>query len=111
MDQRRRPPRAIESELLLTATLCLLAAGAVMVFSASSARTLLSGQGSGLEFLVRYGVFAGLGIVAMLFVARMPLVGGEELGELLARDPAREGPGTRVVGVEEELHRLHRRLP
>ena len=37
----------IEHNLLLTATLCLLAFGAVMVYSASSARALLQGQGEG----------------------------------------------------------------
>ena len=38
MAKRRRSGRPIEYDLLLTATLCLLAGGAVMVFSASSAR-------------------------------------------------------------------------
>ena len=37
--------RPLEYNILLTATLCLLAFGAVMVYSASSARTLLQGQG------------------------------------------------------------------
>ena len=35
----------LEHRLLLTATFCLLAGGAVMVYSASSARTLLAGPG------------------------------------------------------------------
>ena len=35
----------LEHRLLLTATFCLLAGGAVMVYSASSARTLLEGHG------------------------------------------------------------------
>ena len=39
--RRSRPPPPLEYSLLLTATLCLLAFGAVMVFSASSARSLL----------------------------------------------------------------------
>src|SRR4051794_37147124 len=43
----RRAPKPVEYNILLTATLCLLAAGAVMVYSASSARTLLEGQGDG----------------------------------------------------------------
>ncbi|MEI2700959.1 MAG: putative lipid II flippase FtsW [Baekduia sp.] len=73
MEQRRRPKRTIEYDLLLTATLCLLAAGAVMVFSASSARSLLSGQGSGFEYLIRYGVFAAIGLGVMFAVARYPL--------------------------------------
>ena len=40
--------------MLLTATLCLLAFGAVMVYSASSARDLLQGHGDGTGYLVRY---------------------------------------------------------
>ena len=51
--------------MLLTATLCLLAGGAVMVYSASSARTLLSGQGDGTGYLIKYLVYGGLGLVAM----------------------------------------------
>ena len=42
-----RPQQPLEHRLLLTATFCLLAGGAVMVYSASSARTLLQGQGDG----------------------------------------------------------------
>ena len=40
--------------MLLTAALILLAFGAVMVYSASSARNLLQGHGDGTQFLVRY---------------------------------------------------------
>ncbi len=73
MAKRRRSGRPIEYDLLLTATLCLLAGGAVMVFSASSARALLSGQGMGTGLLIRYVAFAAIGVVAMLVVARIPL--------------------------------------
>ena len=45
---RAAPP--LEYSLLLTATLCLLAFGAVMVFSASSARSLLSSGGNGFYY-------------------------------------------------------------
>ena len=48
----KRKPKPVEYNILLTATLCLLAAGAVMVYSASSARTLLEGQGDGTMYLV-----------------------------------------------------------
>ena len=44
----------LEHRLLLTATFCLLAGGAVMVYSASSARTLLEGEGDGTAYLVKY---------------------------------------------------------
>ena len=56
--------------LLLTATLCLLAFGAVMVYSASSATTLLRGHGYGSGYLVKFLVYGGLGLVAMRVLAR-----------------------------------------
>jgi cell division protein FtsW len=70
---RRRHPHSIEHNILVTATLCLLAAGAVMVFSASSARSLLSGQGDGTSFLIRYVAYGGIGVVLMQLVARRGL--------------------------------------
>src|SRR3954470_22386353 len=70
---RRRHPHSIEHNILLTATLCLLAAGAVMVFSASSARSLLSGQGDGTSYLVKYVMYGGVGFVLMQVVARRGL--------------------------------------
>ncbi|MGZ5310967.1 MAG: putative lipid II flippase FtsW [Solirubrobacterales bacterium] len=63
---RRRTPPPIEYSLLLTATLCLLAIGAVMVFSASSAASLLSeGGGGGFYYLKRTLLFAAIGLLAM----------------------------------------------
>ena len=74
MASRRRrppkPPKPVEYNILLTATLCLLAAGAVMVFSASSARTLLEGSGDGTAYLVKYVGYGALGLVVMHLVAR-----------------------------------------
>ena len=52
--QSRQKQQPLEHRLLLTATFCLLAGGAVMVYSASSARTLLQGQGDGTAYLVKY---------------------------------------------------------
>jgi cell division protein FtsW len=74
---RAKAPRAVplEYNLLLTATLCLLAFGAVMVYSASSARALLQGQGDGTGFLVRYLTYGGLGLIGMHVVARRGLDG------------------------------------
>ncbi len=65
--QRRRTAPPIEYSLLLTATLCLLALGAVMVFSASSATSLLAekGGGDGAEYLKRTLLFAAIGLLAM----------------------------------------------
>jgi cell division protein FtsW len=73
---RARPAKAklpLEYNLLLTATLCLLALGAVMVYSASSARTLLQGQGDGTTYLVRYVVYGAIGFVALHVIARRGL--------------------------------------
>jgi cell division protein FtsW len=55
--------------LLLTATLCLLAFGAVMVFSASSARSLLNHGGSGFYYLERTLIFGAIGLVVMRLAA------------------------------------------
>src|SRR5690606_6636863 len=63
---RRRHPHPVEYNILLTATMCLLAAGAVMVFSASAARPLLSGQGPGTEYLIRYVASGAVGLGVML---------------------------------------------
>ncbi len=60
---KQAPP--VEYSLLLTATLCLLAFGAVMVFSASSARSLLNHGGSGFYYLERTLVFGAIGLVVM----------------------------------------------
>jgi cell division protein FtsW len=71
----RRAPKPVEYNILLTATLCLLAAGAVMVYSASSARTLLEGQGDGTAYLVKYIAYGAIGLVLLQVLAR----GGLEL--------------------------------
>ena len=57
---RPKVAQPLEYNILLTATLCLLAFGAVMVYSASSARTLLQGQGDGTAFLVKYVTYGVL---------------------------------------------------
>ena len=56
--------------MLLTATMCLLAFGAVMVYSASSATTLLTGGGYGDGYLVKFLVYGAVGLVAMRVLAR-----------------------------------------
>jgi cell division protein FtsW len=67
---RAKKPQPLEHRLLLTATFCLLAGGAVMVYSASSARTLLQGQGDGTAYLVKYVAYGGIGLVAMHVLSR-----------------------------------------
>ncbi|MFL5908351.1 MAG: putative lipid II flippase FtsW [Solirubrobacterales bacterium] len=65
----KRPAPPLEYSLLLTATLCLLAFGAVMVFSASSARSLLNSGGNGFYYLERTLVFGAIGLVVMRVAA------------------------------------------
>ena len=68
MAKSRQQP--LEHRLLLTATFCLLAGGAVMVYSASSARTLLEGQGDGTAYLVKYLAYGAVGLALMQLLAR-----------------------------------------
>jgi cell division protein FtsW len=65
------PP--LEHRILITATLCLLAFGAVMVYSASSPRDLLQGSGNGTASFLRYLIFGGIGLVAMHILSRRGL--------------------------------------
>src|SRR4051794_15747808 len=69
----RRNEQPLEHRLLLTATFCLLAGGAVMVYSASSARTLLEGQGDGTIYLVKYLAYGAVGLVCMHLLSRLGL--------------------------------------
>ena len=60
--------------MLLTATLCLLAFGSVMVYSASSPLGVLGGHGgTGTSEFVRYLLFAALGLGAMRVLSRRGL--------------------------------------
>jgi cell division protein FtsW len=71
MARSRQQP--LEHRLLLTATFCLLAGGAVMVYSASSARTLLEGHGDGTAYLVKYLMYGAVGLILMQLLARYGL--------------------------------------
>ncbi len=66
----RSAKRPVEYSILLTATMCLLAAGAVMVYSASSAESLLQGPGDPSFYLKRYLVFGLIGLALLHFLAR-----------------------------------------
>ena len=68
--QAAREAQPLEQRILVTATLCLLAFGAVMVYSSSSASTLLQGQGNGSSYLVKFVIFGALGLVLMRVLAR-----------------------------------------
>ena len=70
----RQKQQPLEHRLLLTATFCLLAGGAVMVYSASSARTLLQGQGDGTALPAQVRRLRGAsGLVGMYLVSRLNL--------------------------------------
>ena len=66
----RRVAPPLEHRILVTATLCLLAFGAVMVYSASSPSGVIAGSGLGTGEFVRYLIFGGLGLVCMQVFAR-----------------------------------------
>jgi cell division protein FtsW len=57
------PP--LEHRILMTATLCLIAFGAVMVYSASSPEGAINGGGYGTSEFLMYLFAAGIGLVAM----------------------------------------------
>src|SRR5437763_14060606 len=72
----RRPPkqgRPAEYTLLYAATLFLLAIGAVMVYSASSATSLLRGPGDPSYYLKRYVVFGLLGLIVLRVMSKQGL--------------------------------------
>jgi cell division protein FtsW len=82
---RRRAARAkppLEYSLLYTATLCLLAAGAVMVYSASSAESLLT-TGDSSYFLKRYLIFGAIGLGLLHLLSRHGLKAVKELTPIL----------------------------
>ncbi len=59
----------IEYSMLLTTTLCLLALGVVMVFSASSTTSLLGESGDGAFYLKRTALYGVFGLVALRILA------------------------------------------
>jgi cell division protein FtsW len=61
---------SVEYSILYTATLCLLAGGAVMVYSASSAESLLAGTGDPSYYLKRYVMFGLVGLVLLHAASR-----------------------------------------
>jgi cell division protein FtsW len=83
--ERASRPQPLEQRILLTATLCLLAFGAVMVYSASSATSLLRGGGSGSGYLIKYLVYGAIGLILMRVLARDGLARAQSIvGPLLA---------------------------
>jgi cell division protein FtsW len=72
---RRRPAAPVEYNLMLTATLILLAFGAVMVFSASSTSRILNdgGLAGSTFYLTRTLIAIAIGLALMWIVMRMDL--------------------------------------
>ncbi|HEX2234413.1 MAG TPA: putative lipid II flippase FtsW [Thermoleophilaceae bacterium] len=81
--RRARAKRPVEYSILYTATLCLLAAGAVMVYSASSAESLFQGSGDPSYYLKRYLLFGLLGLAVLHAVSRHGLAAVRGLTPLL----------------------------
>ena len=70
MRRSSKRARPLEYTLLYAATLFLLAIGAVMVYSASSATSLLRGPGDPSYYLKRYVVFGILGLIVLRVMSR-----------------------------------------
>jgi cell division protein FtsW len=68
----RSKDRPLEYTLLLTATMCLLTFGAVMVFSASSSASLLN-DGDSLFYLKKTLMFGAVGLVVMKILSMQRL--------------------------------------
>ena len=70
---RKRGSQPVEYQIVLTATMCLVAFGAVMVFSASSTSSLLGESGDGALYLKRTLVFGLIGLIALKLLVSMRL--------------------------------------
>jgi cell division protein FtsW len=83
--KKRSRPLPIEHSMLLTATLCLLAFGAVMVFSASSTTKVLQegGLSSSAYYLKRTLIFGAVALLIMHVTARVGLEKIRKLTPLL----------------------------
>src|SRR3954454_13389579 len=71
--QSKKRARPLEYTLLWAVTLVLLAIGAVMVYSASSATSLLRGPGDPSYYLKRYVVFGLIGLAVMRLMSKRGL--------------------------------------
>jgi cell division protein FtsW len=82
--KKRARPLSTEYNMLLTATLCLLALGAVMVFSASSTTRVLSdgGLSDSAFYLKRTLMFGAVGLLIMHLTARHGLKAVRDLTPL-----------------------------
>jgi cell division protein FtsW len=107
---RAKKPQPLEHRLLLTATFCLLAGGAVMVYSASSARTLLEGQGDGTAYLVKYVAYGLVGLAVMHIVSRHGLAAARRYTPLILLAAAAMLVAVLIPGVGVEANGARRWL-
>ena len=70
---RKRGSQPVEYQIVLTATMCLVAFGAVMVFSASSTSSLLGESGDGALYLKRTLMFGLVGLLTLKLLTSMRL--------------------------------------
>ena len=102
----KRKSRPLEYQLLVTATMCLLAFGVVMVFSASSSASLLGESGDGAYYLKRTLMFGAIGLVALRVLASRGLLGVVRkltpllLGGAILLLLATKGIGSEVNGAQ-----------
>jgi cell division protein FtsW len=79
----RGAPMTFEHSMLRTATLCLVAFGAVMVYSASSGTTLLTEGGDSSYYLKRYLASAALGMIVLTCLSRWGMGATKRLAPIL----------------------------
>jgi len=96
----KAPARPLEYSLLLTATMCLLAFGVVMVFSASSSASLLGANGDGAYYLKRTLMFGVFGLVALHFLARYGLGAVRKLTPMILLGAIVLLLATKAIGAE-----------
>lgn len=96
----KAPARPLEYSLLLTATMCLLAFGVVMVFSASSSASLLGATGDGAYYLKRTLMFGAFGLLALHVLARYGLGAVRTLTPMFLLGAVFLLLATKVIGAE-----------
>lgn len=79
----RNSSMTFEHSMLRTATLCLIALGAVMVYSSSSGTTLLTHGGDSSYYLKRYLVSAAIGLFLLSFLTRRGVGAVRQLSPVL----------------------------
>jgi cell division protein FtsW len=110
LSRRAKTQQPLEHRLLLTATFCLLAGGAVMVYSASSARTLLEGQGDGTAYLVKYVAYGAVGLAVMHVISRHGLTAARRFTPVLVAAAAVMLVLVLIPGVGVEVNGARRWL-